>query len=146
MAKEIEQDAASTEEKQELSLTGVLADQLYVISTSRLSLITTFAQSSEGRPVLLPLADWQMLGHSMGQEPDQEVAFEAVLPLDNIAFLLRDMSEEFREAVENLEALTSGPSDLPQMDTRRMRGWLNDVAEQSQAAIRCLDRMEAART
>lgn len=145
MAEEIEEDITATDEPPELSLTGVLAGQLYVISTSRLSLVTTFAQSREIGPVLLPLADWQILGHSAGEEPNNEVTFEGVLPLDNIAFLLRDMSGEFREAVENLEALTSGASNLPHMDTSRMRDWLRDVADQAQAAINCLERMENAK-
>lgn len=141
MNEEIERDMEADEGTPELSLTGVLADQLYVLSNSRIALTTTFAQSSVGGPVLLPLVDWQVLGHAMGEEPDQEVAFEALLPLDNIAFLLRDMSGEFREAVENLEALTSGASNLSQMDTTRMREWLRDAADQTEAAIACLDRM-----
>ncbi len=142
MVENIEQDAAASEETPELSLTtGVLADQLYVLSTSSITLTTTFAQSSEGRPVLLPLADCQVLGHVVSEDSDQEVAFRRLLPLDNIAFLLRDMSGEFREAVENLEALTSGTSNLSQMDTTRMCDWLRDVAEQAEAAIASIDRM-----
>ncbi|GGF53602.1 hypothetical protein SAMN05216376_102153 [Mameliella alba] len=141
MAEEVEQEATAKEETPGLSLSGVLADQLYVLSSSSIVLTTTFAQSSEGGPVLLPLADWRMLGHAVGEEPDQEIAFEALLPLDNIAFLLRDMSGEFREAVENLEAMTSGALNLSQIDTTRMRGWLCDVAEQVESAVASLDRM-----
>ncbi|MCZ4267465.1 hypothetical protein O4H48_06125 [Rhodobacteraceae bacterium G21628-S1] len=124
-----------------MSLNGVLADQIYVVGTSRIVLTTTFGQASEGAPVLLPLADWQMLGHAVGEQLDQEIAFEALLPLDNIAFLLRDMSGEFREALENLEGLTSGTPNQSQMDTTRMREWLCDVAKQAEYAVACLDRM-----
>lgn len=143
MVEDFEQSAVANEESQTLSVTGVLAEQLYVLSTSRIALATTFARTGEGAPVLLPLADWQVFGHAMNQEPDHDIAFEGLLPLDNIAFLLRDMSGEFRQAIENLEVLTSGTASPAQMDTTRMRDWLRQVAEQATAAIASLDRMEA---
>jgi len=137
MAADIEQGDVT----QGATLTGVVADQLYVLSTSRINLTTTFARSVDGAPMLVPLADWQMLGHAMEEDPDQEIAFEALVPLGNIAYLLRDMSGEFREAVENLEALTLGGPGLSQIDTTRMRAWLREVAEQANAAVASLDRM-----
>ncbi len=134
-------DTEQGEDTQEAALTGVVADQLYVLSTSRITLTTTFARSVDGAQILFPLADWQMLGHAMDEDPDQEIAFEALVPLDNIAYLLRDMSGEFREAVENLEALTLGGPGLSQVAAARMRAWLCDVAEQANAAVASLDRM-----
>ena len=53
MAADIEQGDVT----QGATLTGVVADQLYVLSTSRINLTTTFARSVDGAPMLVPLAD-----------------------------------------------------------------------------------------
>lgn len=145
MAKMAEHDTSEEQETPELALSGVLADQLYVLETSKMVLATTFARSNNGGSVLLPLIDWQMLGRTLNEGSDQEVAFEALLALDNIAFLLRDMSSAFREAVENLEELTAAAPGLSQINTARMRDWLLDVTKQAEATIECLDRLGPSR-
>lgn len=145
MSEDLEQKAVTEEEPPGLSLTGLLADQIYVLRTSQMTLITTFAQSNKTGRVLLPLADWQILGNAVVDDQEPEVAFEALLPLDNIAFLLKDMSGEFCEAVENLEALRLGATDLSHMDTTLMRNWLREVVERAEATIACLDRIGQAK-
>lgn len=137
MSKKSKEIADDSEDNSKLTLSGIFASQLYVVSGSTITLSTTFAENSKGEQVLLPLADWQLIGHEVLVDEDPDVAFEALIPLDNIAFLIKDMCEEYLVALQNLERLSS-PSKFQAGDVAE---WLNQLADIATQASQCAKRI-----
>jgi hypothetical protein len=96
------------EEDKTVSLYGDLHGGLTMIRASSVRLVLTFGELSDGRDVLVPLVDWQTYGHLMsaGVQPDAEdegpLLNSTMLSLDNLAFLLQDLSYDTRDAVRLL--------------------------------------------
>ena len=142
MAEDLKQSTVKNKESQSIGLSGVLAEQFCVVTASQIVLATTFAQSEDAAPMLLPLADLRVIGHTISGEPEDEAVLEGIFPLDNVAFLLSNMSGELRQAIEHWDKLTSGALSPKQLGNTKIRDWMHNVAEEANAAIAILDRME----
>ncbi|MBD8736208.1 hypothetical protein [Sphingomonas sp. CFBP 13706] len=102
------EEGPDDEEDKTVSLYGDLHGGLTMIRASSVRLVLTFGELSDGRDVLVPLVDWQTYGHLMsaGVEPKAEdkgpLLSSTMLSLDNLAFLLQDLSYDTRDAVRLL--------------------------------------------
>ena len=142
VAEDLKQSTVENKERQSIGLSGVLAEQFCVVTASQIVLATTFTRSEDAAPMLLPLADLRVIGHTISGESEDKTVLEGIFPLDNVAFLLSNMSSELRQAIEHLEKLTSGALSQTQMGNTKIRDWMHNVAEETNAAIAILDRME----
>lgn len=120
-----------------LSLSGVIARELSVISASNLQLATTYAQDADGKDYLVPLVDWQMIGHDLENREESKVAFEGVVPLDNLAFLINDLCSEFSIILQKLERF-SGPAAA---NSAQVAQWMREAANSAVLASEIADRI-----
>lgn len=125
----------------DLSLAGSVGAKLNVVNASNITLATTFAQAADGEQVFLPLADWQLFGRPAYQNVDSGPVFEAIVPFDNIAYLLKDMSEEFYLAILNLETLVADSKTLSQVDVERIKNWLVEASKKTEMAASRIDQL-----
>lgn len=113
-----------------VSLYGDLHGGLTQIRASSIRLVLTFGEFSDGRDVLIPLVDWQTYGHQVAPgvdpKPDDrgELLSSQLLSLDNLAFLLQDLSYDTRDAVRLLVSQSKGD--------------VSPVADRTQYAVRML--------
>lgn len=116
------EEGPDAEEDKTVSLYGDLHGGLTMIRASSVRLVLTFGELSDGRDVLVPLVDWQTYGHLMsaGVQPDAEdegpLLNSTMLSLDNLAFLLQDLSYDTRDAVRLLA--TQSKAGVPPVDER----------------------------
>lgn len=101
-------------EDEHVTLSGPLPDNLNQIRASKVSLMTVFGEDEAGRDIIVPLVNWQLFGQSYDSEVKigenqygPELSSQALM-LDNLAFLLQDISFDTREAVRVLAAQSKG--------------------------------------
>ena len=113
-----------------LSLSGVVASELCLIKASSMRLVLTHADDLSGRKHLVPLADWQMIGTQLDGEADSDRSFEAILPLDNMAFLICDLCKEFADILTEMGQLSKESS----MDAHLVVDWMQEAARSAARA------------
>ncbi|MGR3624473.1 hypothetical protein [Pseudophaeobacter sp.] len=122
------------------SLNGVIGSELRVVELSTLQLATTIAHDNDGNSFVVPLADWQMVGRSIKSTEDSaDVNFEGLLPLDNIAYLINDMCEEFENLLQQFEHYAV-PSAL---NAQQVAEWMKQAALNAQAAAKIAERLSS---
>lgn len=96
---------ATSEETEAVGLHASLRRRLTQIRASDISLLVTYGERGDGSDVFVPLADWQFFGAHLANIDDDELEgkghelFSALLSLDNVAYLLNDMSFDVKEIV-----------------------------------------------
>jgi hypothetical protein len=120
-----------------LSLSGSLGSSLYLIRASSMQLVTTFAFDKDATEHLLPLADWQMVGKDVGSGEDLATSFKSLLPLENMAFLIADMTKEFSSLISKLEQL----SKVSCMDVKSVARWMEEASASAQEAAKTAERL-----
>lgn len=113
-----------------VSLYGDMHGGMTMIRASNVRLVLTFGELADGRDVLVPLVDWQIYGRplSAGSEvgPDDKdpLLSSTMLSLDNLAYLLQDLSYDTRAAVRLLHAQSKAGIPLVEERTRYMERML----------------------
>lgn len=120
-----------------LALSGSVASNLYLIRASSMQLVTTFATQKGGAEHLLPLADWQMLGSNVESSEDSTSTFQSLLPLENMAFLIADLSKEFSELLAKLERF----SESSCMDVQSVVRWMEEASSSAKDAAETATRL-----
>lgn len=120
-----------------MSLHGSIATQLKVLSGSDLTLVTTYATGKGDEQVLVPLCDWQLIGAPVTDADKHSIDYSVLLTFDNVAFLLKDASEDFALAAQNLVDLGADPAAAV---SEQVVHWLRDAAL---AATKAADSLES---
>jgi hypothetical protein len=101
-----------------LALHASLRRRLTQIRSSELSLLLTFGETQDGVDVLVPLLDWQLFGIDLALYDDDDEPegkgpelYSSLVALDNLAFLLHDMSADIHSAVKRVSAQSNGGTD-----------------------------------
>lgn len=120
------------------SLNGVIGSELRVVEQSSLQLATTLAHDSEGNTFVVPLADWQMVGRSIkSTDENSDIDFEGLLPLDNIAYLIADMCEEFEHLLHQFEQYNVASA----LNAPQVAKWMRQAADNALAAAETAERL-----
>ncbi|WFU31492.1 hypothetical protein QA635_33975 [Bradyrhizobium brasilense] len=89
-------------------------------------------ESAPGRPVLVPFVEMKLEG-------EQEPYFANVLTLDNVAYLIYDLTQDFKVVCEQLLTVTRGGMPPEAGRIELSKEWMKLASEQAADAFRDLE-------
>ncbi|WP_300548758.1 hypothetical protein [Roseovarius sp.] len=129
------------ENETQLSISRSTAMRLSIAGDSDLSITACFARRKGDEAVLLPLAEWSLNITPINEGGPASNALLLTLPLDNIAFLLADLSGEFKEETQNLISLLQNGSMPHAISIDQTIQWLEQTAANAQEAAQLLSEL-----
>lgn len=100
-----------------VTMKGGFVDRLSTIHSSLMSLVVALGGAEDGTQVLLPFVDLTVISSLDVDDEDEEESSSHIVPLENAAFLLADMTGEFVTALGDLERL----SGATRLDPTRLK-------------------------
>ncbi|WIW50099.1 hypothetical protein ML401_36940 (plasmid) [Bradyrhizobium sp. 62B] len=140
-------DALKTEETQGSSDSVVvygnaLLDRLTYVSTTFSSLIMSMGRAArDDREILVPLVEVKFEAPSGQDETASKTFFSELLPLENLAFVLEDVSSDLATVCHQLSTVSEGPV---KPDFRRLaetRKFLQDAKSNLDKCLADLERI-----
>jgi hypothetical protein len=125
----------------QLSISRATAMRLSMAGDSDLSITTCFAQRKGDEAVVLPLAEWSINIAPINADGPAPSTVLLTLPLDNVAFLLADLSEEFKEGTQDLVSLLQNGSMPHAISIDQTVRWLEQTAINAKEAARRLSKL-----
>ncbi|MGY3034292.1 hypothetical protein ACVIIV_003462 [Bradyrhizobium sp. USDA 4354] len=121
---------------------SALVDRLTYISTTFSSLVMSMGRAArDNRDVLVPLVEVKFEGPTGQDDTVSKTFFAELVPLENIAFVLEDMSNDLTTVCHHLSAVSAGPvkPDFKRLgETRRL---LNEAKGNLEKCLADLERI-----
>ncbi|UWU75577.1 hypothetical protein N2603_37135 [Bradyrhizobium huanghuaihaiense] len=121
---------------------SALVDRLTYISTTFSSLVMSMGRAArDNRDVLVPLVELKFEGPTGQDDTISKTFFSELVPLENIAFVLEDMSNDLTTVCHHLSAVGAGPvkPDFKRLgETRRL---LNEAKGNLEKCLADLERI-----
>ncbi|GGB31152.1 hypothetical protein [Allosediminivita pacifica] len=129
-----------------VQLSRAAAETLGMVSRSEINLQLTHARDGNDRGVFVPFMEWHMvLDSQLDNVPDAARDFYLKITLDNLAFLIEDMTSEVAENTEALQKMAAGSEEriAPPLDAAI--SWLQRASENALRAAETLKAIHDAR-
>lgn len=118
---------------------SALVDRLTYISTTFSSLIMSVGKAARNdRDVLVPLVEVKFEGPTGQDEAVSKTFFSELVPLENVAFVLEDISNDLTTICRHLSAVSAGPvkPDFKRLgETKRLLNEARDNIEKCLAEL-----------
>ncbi|SDD32947.1 hypothetical protein SAMN05216337_101021 [Bradyrhizobium brasilense] len=118
---------------------SALVDRLTYISTTFSSLIMSVGKAArDDRDVLVPLVEVKFEGPTGQDEAVSKTFFSELVPLENVAFVLEDISSDFTTICRHLSGVSAGPvkPDFKRLgETKRLLNEAKDHIEKCLAEL-----------
>lgn len=119
---------------------SALVDRLTYISTTFSSLIMSVGKAArDDRDVLVPLVEVKFEGPTGQDEAVSKTFFSELVPLENVAFVLEDISNDLTTICRHLSAVSAGPvkPDFKRLgETKRLLNEAKDNIEKCLAELK----------
>ncbi|MGY3396441.1 hypothetical protein CO683_40595 [Bradyrhizobium ottawaense] len=121
---------------------SALVDRLTYVSTTFSSLVMSMGRAArDNQDVLVPLVEVKFDGPTGQDDTVSKTFFSELVPLENIAFVLEDMSNDLTTVCHHLSAVSAGPvkPDFKRLgETRRL---LNEAKGNLEKCLADLERI-----
>lgn len=88
---------------------SALVDRLTYISSTFSSLVMSVGRARDNRDVLVPFVEVKFEGPTGQDDPVSKSFFSELVPLENIAFVLEDISNDLTTVCQHFSAVAAGP-------------------------------------
>ncbi|VIO69555.1 hypothetical protein CI1B_27610 [Bradyrhizobium ivorense] len=117
-----------------------LVDRVTYVSATFSSLIMSMGKvAGDGREVLVPLVEVKFEGPAAHDESASKTFFSEMMPLENIAFILEDISSDLTTVCRHLSEVSAGPV---KPDIKRLSETRRFLAEAKGNLEKCLGDLE----
>lgn len=93
-----------------VTVSGDFTDRVNTVSNASMSVVVGLGRTAEKGDVLLPFIDLKFISYPDGTEAS--AVFSTLTTLENVAYLLADMSGDFQRACEQVGRLAAGDVGL----------------------------------
>lgn len=117
-----------------IALHSVTGQRVSVASSSSTRLLATFGdvEGDSAKEVLVGLVDFAL--YTMADEDKSEESFQLTLTVENMSFLLADMSQDFADVCKGLAKLSSEKAPMDKSRLAVMQKFLGRMRESVEAA------------
>lgn len=134
MTNDTEQEGIET-----IRLPKVAVDTLSAIVESETNLSLAHAKDGHNRGVFVPFIEWRMTVEPQVDDVASAQQFYTKITLDNLAFLLEDMTDEVAASADSLRTILGGNELCLAMPLDRTVDWLREAITNLQRAVEALE-------
>lgn len=130
-----------------IGLSGAIGRRMTVVNASQTRLLTTFGalDGDSDEQVLMGLTDFSLQTSSALSQAAPQEPIELTLTVENMAFLLSDMSRDFAGVCEGLARLSSDAAPMEPTRLKLMQSFLADVLKEISRAQEALQKVTTLR-